>query len=62
MDKKRLPETVDAGLTYVGVANSGRSVIRKVKSTIGQRAVLMDTNNSSEDFEVNNNPTPREIK
>lgn len=62
MDKKRLPETVDAGLTYVGVANSGRSVIRKVKSTIGQRAVLMDTNNSSEDFEVNNNPTPRKIK
>lgn len=62
MDKKRLPETVDAGLTYVGVASSGRSVIRKVKSTIGQRAVLMDTNNSSEDFEVNNNPTPRKIK
>lgn len=61
IDKKRLPETVDAGLTYVGVANSGRSVIRKVKSMIGQRAVLMDTNNSSVDFEVNNNPTPRKI-
>lgn len=62
IDRKRLPETVDAGLTYVGVASSGRSVIRKVKSTIGQRAVLMDTNNSSTDFEVNNNPTPRKIK
>jgi len=61
MDKKRLPETVDAGLTYVGVASSGRSVMRKVKNMIGQRAVLMDTNNSSVDFEVNNNPTPRKI-
>lgn len=61
IDKKRIPETVDAGLTFVGSTYSGKSVIRKVKSRINNRAVLMDSNNSSADFIVNDNPTPKTI-
>lgn len=56
---KRLPVTVDAGLTTVGGTYNGKSVRRKVKNVINGRAIFVDTNNSSNDFEINNTPSPR---
>lgn len=58
-DKKRLPATVDAGTTTVGATYNGKSVRRKIKTEIEGRKVLVDTNNSTEDFEINNKPTPK---
>jgi len=59
VDKKRLPVNVDAGMNTVGRAYTGTSLRRKVKQTINGRRVLQDTNNSTNDFEVNNTPTPK---
>ena len=56
---KRLPISVDAGMTTVGATYSGKSVRRKVKSVVNGRTIFVDTNNSSADFEVNNTPSPR---
>ncbi len=56
---KRLPIAVDAGITAVGARNNGKSVRRKIKSIVDGRAIFVDTNNSSSDFEVNDNPSPR---
>jgi hypothetical protein len=55
---KRLPASVDAGFTYVidlGKSSyTGKSVRRKISKTLpGGRVVLMDTNNSGNDFEAN---------
>jgi hypothetical protein len=58
-DKKRLPVTIDAGMTYVGATYNGKSVRRKIKTTIEGRKILMDTNNSSVDFEINDHPNPK---
>jgi hypothetical protein len=51
---KRLPTSLDASFNYVegGSRNSGKSLERKVAKTVGGRQVLMDTNNSANDFEV----------
>lgn len=54
---KRLPSSVDAGFTFVnalGKSNySGKSIRRKISLTLaGGRKVLMDTNNSGNDFEA----------
>ena len=56
---KRLPANLDAGMNTVGAAYSGTSLRRKVKQTINGRKVLLDTNNSSTDFEVNPVPSPK---
>lgn len=56
---KRLPLMVDAGMTTVGATYNGKSVRRKVKSVVNGRTIFMDTNNSSNDFEINNTPSPR---
>lgn len=56
---KRLPIMIDAGMITVGANYSGKSVRRKVKSVINGRTIFVDTNNSSNDFEVNNSPSPR---
>ena len=56
---KRLPIPVDAGMTTVGANYSSKSVRRKIKSVINGRTLFVDTNNSSNDFEVNNIPSPR---
>lgn len=58
-DKKRLPTSVDAGMTTTGAIYSGKSVRRKVKQVIGGQTIFQDTNNSSLDFEINNTPSPR---
>lgn len=59
LSNKRLPMTVDAGMTTAEVPLKGRSVRRKVKTVINGRTIFVDTNNSSADFEVNLTPSPR---
>lgn len=56
---KRLPIAIDAGMITVGANYSGKSVRRKVKTVINGKTIFVDTNNSSNDFEVNNTPSPR---
>lgn len=58
-DFKRLPTALDAGFQAVSNNNSGESVRRKVRTTVGDRRVLQDTNNSTNDFEVLTTPTPK---
>ncbi len=48
---KRLPESIDAGRTQVsGGAYSSQSIVRKTAKTVNGRRILMDTNNSTNDF------------
>ncbi|PWG81583.1 DUF4876 domain-containing protein [Pararcticibacter amylolyticus] len=56
---KRLPVAVDAGFTFCSGTYTGQSVRRKVKTIVGGRRVLLDTNNSTADFEVLTTPTPK---
>jgi hypothetical protein len=56
---KRMPTVLDAGAATVGGTYASLSVARKVKETKDGRAVLMDTNNSSDDFEVMDPPMIR---
>lgn len=58
-DKKRLPTTVDAGMTTTGGTYNSKSVRRKVKSVINGQTIFQDTNNSAQDFEINDWPSPR---
>lgn len=57
---KRLPATLDGGFTYLpkGYYRS-QSVIRKTVRTVNGRKVLMDTNNSSNDFQAIDRPLPK---
>ena len=52
---KRFAPSVDAGFASVGETYCGRSVVRKRLPSSG-RIVLQDTNNSTEDFEINEHP------
>ena len=56
---KRLPTNLDAGMSTVGSSYSGTSLRRKIKKEINNRKVLLDTNNSSNDFEINTTPSPK---
>lgn len=58
-DKKRLPVAVDAGMTTVGASYNKKSVRRKIKTVIDGRKILVDTNNSTTDFEINDTPSPK---
>ncbi|MBX3241563.1 MAG: DUF4876 domain-containing protein [Chitinophagaceae bacterium] len=58
-EQKRLPVNIDAGMNTVGSTYSGTSLRRKVKQEINGRKVLQDTNNSGNDFEVADPPTPK---
>lgn len=58
-DFKRLPTALDAGYQFVSNNNSGESIRRKVKTTVNDRRILQDTNNSTNDFEVLTTPTPK---
>ena len=57
---KRVPGFIDAGGTSVDATYCGKTVSRKV---IGTRAdgtpILQDTNNSTDDFQVNEHPVLR---
>ncbi len=60
---KRMNSRIDAGFAYLKADGnafySGMSLRRKLKTTEGGRSILQDTNNSSEDFEAIDRPTPR---
>ncbi len=60
---KRMNSKVDVGFAYLkadgGAFYSGMSLRRKQESTQGSRTILKDTNNSSNDFEAIERPTPR---
>ncbi|ODS73435.1 MAG: hypothetical protein ABS46_20090 [Cytophagaceae bacterium SCN 52-12] len=58
-ERKRLPVNIDAGMNTVGGTYTGTSLRRKVKQEIGGRKVLLDSNNSGTDFEVNATPSPK---
>lgn len=60
-DDKRFTDEYDAGFTCTADVNTFncQAVARKVVSTDGDRKVLQDTNNSSEDFESLWNVEPR---
>ena len=53
INQKRMPTTIDAGATFTGATYTGKSVCRKIRSTKDGRNFYMDTNNSSDDFQVN---------
>lgn len=55
---KHLPDEIDAGITGGMPMYQGKSVARKVLSSLDGRSILMDTNNSSVDFIVLDTPTP----
>lgn len=59
MNLKRMPTVLDAGAITVGGTYLSKSVARRVKETIDGRAVLYDTNNSTNDFEVQDTPVIR---
>jgi len=52
INQKRMPTTIDAGATFTGGTYTGKSVSRKIRSTKDGRNLYMDTNNSSDDFQV----------
>lgn len=57
---KRMPAVLDAGAMTVGGTYLSKSVARKIKETKSNgRIVYMDTNNSSDDFEVMDTPQIR---
>ena len=58
---KRLPSSIDAGFNFTGGQSyTSKSLRRKIaKESAGGRKILMDTNNSTNDFDVINLPTPR---
>lgn len=54
VSQKRVPTVLDAGATFTGATYDGRSVSRKVKEIREDgRIIYMDTNNSTEDFQLN---------
>lgn len=57
---KRLPTSIDAGFSYIDAYFSGKSVVRKVEKVVDgtDRKILKDTNNTTNDFELTDTPTP----
>ena len=57
---KRLENDVDAGWIRCATTGGNQSVVRKIAETTAEgRIVLQDTNNTTEDFEVNDSPQIR---
>ena len=65
VNSKRLYDYIDAGYTNINATSgyNGEVVYRKVESTAADgRKILMDTNNSQNDFGVTTDINPREYK
>ena len=59
-DDKRLPIALEAGWIKCKTTGSNQSVVRKVAETLPDgRIVLQDTNNTTDDFTVNDTPQIR---
>lgn len=54
---KRIPVSLDAGFSFVNGTYSSESIIRKTR-TVDGNLLYEDTNNSSNDFVINPNPSP----
>ena len=55
INQKRMPTNLDAGATFTGATYNCNSVSRKIRETKADgRHIYMDTNNSSDDFQINN--------
>lgn len=50
---KRLPSSIDASFGFIagGSSRSGKTAVRKTAKTVDGRDILMDTNNTANDFE-----------
>ena len=60
LNMKRIPGFVDAGATSVGATYIGKTVSRKVVSKRADGTpIYQDTNNSTEDFQINDSPMLR---
>ena len=60
ISQKRMPAVLDAGATWVSGTYNSKSVSRKIKETTADgRVIYQDTNNSLEDFQVNDTPILR---
>lgn len=58
--KKRVPGFLDSGMTYVGQIYNSKSVSRKLVGTHPDGSpIFQDTNNSSQDFEIQDVPVMR---
>ncbi|TAJ14681.1 DUF4876 domain-containing protein [Marinilabiliaceae bacterium JC017] len=55
---KRLPQELDAGKVWCDGTYISKSIRRKVKQIIDGKVIYQDTNNSSDDFLSNLDPTP----
>jgi hypothetical protein len=54
INQKRMPTNLDAGATFTGATYNCNSVSRKIRETKADgRHIYMDTNNSSDDFQLN---------
>ncbi len=54
INQKRMPTSLDAGATYTGATYNCNSVSRKIRETTKDgRHIYMDTNNSTDDFQIN---------
>ncbi|MBB4035341.1 hypothetical protein GGR21_001230 [Dysgonomonas hofstadii] len=59
-NEKRFPASLDAGYATVTETYNGKSISRKIlQTTADGRIIFQDTNNSSEDFEVQDTPQLR---
>ena len=54
----RLRAEVDAGMVFMNAPYMGKSIRRKVEKVENGRVILKDTNNSTEDFLSDQEPTP----
>ncbi len=55
---KRLPTSVDAGMTWSLATYNSKSVRRKVEKILDGKVIYKDTNNSTNDFLNDQTPTP----
>lgn len=55
---KRIPSTLDAGYVYTLNTYTSKSVRRKVKQIIDGKVIYKDTNNSTQDFLLEQTPAP----
>lgn len=59
---KHLPDMIDAGITGGVPMYKRKSIARKIEKEINGQLVLKDNNNSSIDFKVLDQPTPKQIE
>lgn len=55
---KRIPNSVDAGMTWCSTSYNSKSVRRKVSRILDGKVIYQDTNNSTNDFITDWTPTP----